>query len=393
MDNPVLLAGLLVVAVFLLTVLVLLLVVSMLGAAGRERRLQAAIEQSLEGHVLTQQRELLRDLRDGLDHQTDRFGEHARADRELLQSGLAAASMQLSRSIEALNAGVEGQLRTLSGQMSARLDESLRKTGDTFVNVMARLAAIDEAQKKIDGLAASVVSLQDLLGDKRSRGVFGEVQLEALVRNALPPDAYAFQSTLPGGTRVDCLLELPPPTGRVAVDSKFPLENYHRMFDSGLAQSEHHAARSAFRADVKHHVDDIARKYILPGITSDGALMFIPAEAVFAELHGYHPEVVAYAQSRRVWIVSPTTLMAVLNTARAVLKDIETRAQIHVIQDELGKLAQDFQRFDARMAALAKHIEQAGKDVEEVHTSSRKISQRFQRIESARFDDEGDAGE
>jgi DNA recombination protein RmuC len=297
--------------------------------------------------------------------------------------------MQLSRAIETLTRSVEGQLQTLSGQVNTRLDEGLRKTHDTFTSVMARLAAIDEAQKKIEGLTSSVVSLQEILGDKRARGAFGEVQLEALVRNALPPDAFAFQVTLPGGSRVDCLLDLPPPTGKVAIDAKFPLENYHRMFDPALAQADRKAAQTAFRADVRRHVDAIADKYILPGVTADGAVMFLPAEAVFAELHASHPEIVAYAQARRVWIVSPTTLMAVLNTARAVLKDMETRRQIHVIQEELGRLAKDFGRFDERMSALARHIGQVNKDVEEVHISSRKISAHFQRIESARLDEPG----
>jgi DNA recombination protein RmuC len=355
------------VAVLLLVIVILL--VWQIAASGRRERA------------------LRRDFRDEFDRYSDRSSEHARADRELLQNGLASASMQLSRSIETLTHGVEGQLRTLSGQVNTRLDEGLRKTNDTFTNVMTRLATIDEAQKKIDGLTSSVVNLQELLGDKRARGAFGEVQLEALVRNALPPDAYAFQATLPNGTRADCLLELPPPTGRIAIDAKFPLENYHRMFDPALAQSDQKAAQAAFRADVRRHVDAIADKYILPGVTADGAVLFLPAEAVFAELHASHPDVVAYAQSRRVWLVSPTTLMAVLNTARAVLKDVETRRQIHVIQGELGRLAKDFQRFDARMGALARHIEQAGKDVEEVHISSRKISARFQRIESARLDE------
>ncbi|MDR1462238.1 MAG: DNA recombination protein RmuC [Azoarcus sp.] len=379
-------------ALGLLSGIVVLLLWLAVSSGMRERHLLKHLDEALDRNALDHHREILRDLHAGLDRQTDRIGDHARADRELLQSGLTAASMQLSRSIEALTQGVEGQLRTLSGQINTRLDEGLRKTGDTFASVMARLATIDEAQKRIDGLSASVLSLQELLGDKRSRGAFGEVQLEALVRNALPPDVCAFQVSLPNGTRVDCLLELPPPTGRVAIDAKFPLENYRRMFDDALQQSERKAALTAFRADVRRHVDAIADKYILPGVTADGAVMFLPAEAVFAELHGSHPEVVAYAQSRRVWIVSPTTLMAVLNTARAVLKDVETRRHIHVIQSELAKLAQDFQRFDARMGALARHIEQAGKDVAEVHISSRKISARFQRIEAVRPDGSGEDG-
>ncbi len=355
-----------------------------------QRRLAEALSGQLDDRLAAQHREILRDLHEGLARQTDRIGEHARADRDLLQRGLSAASLQLSRGMQALTQSVDGRLDTLSGQVSQRLDEGFRKTNETFASVMARLATIDEAQKKIDGLTTNVVSLQELLGDKRARGAFGEVQLEALVQNALPPDAYAFQQVLPNGTRVDCLLTLPAPTGKVAVDAKFPLENYHRMFDADAAELDRRAAQQAFRTDVKRHVDAIAGKYILPGTTSDGAVLFLPAEAVFAEIHAYHPEVVAYAQHKRVWIVSPTTLMAVLNTARAVLKDVETRKQIHVIQDALAKLAKDFQRFDERMAALARHIEQASRDVQDVHTSSRKISAHFHKIESAQLDELAD---
>ncbi|AUM01492.1 hypothetical protein B4966_06820 [Rhodocyclaceae bacterium] len=321
------------------------------------------------------------------------LSEHARADRELLEAGLQRASGQLSGSIEALTRSVNERLEAIGGQVNQRLDEGFRKTNETFANVMARLATIDEAQKKIDGLTTNVVSLQELLGDKKARGAFGEVQLEALVRNSLPPEARLFQATLPNGTRVDCLLRLPEPTGQVAVDAKFPLENYHRMFDASLAEADRRAAQTAFRADVKRHIDAIADKYIIPGVTADGAVMFLPAEAVFAELHAYHPEVVTYAQTRRVWIVSPTTLMAVLNTARAVLKDVETRKQIHVIKDALAKLAADFQRFDERMNALARHIEQAGRDVQAVQVSSRKISAHFKKIESARLEEVDAAGQ
>ncbi|MCK2094462.1 DNA recombination protein RmuC [Thauera aromatica] len=352
-----------------------------------QQRLAEVLSEQLDDRLAAQHREILRDLHEGLARQTDRIGEHARADRDLLQRGLSAASLQLSRGMQALTQSVDGRLDTLSGQVNQRLDEGFRKTNETFASVMARLATIDEAQKKIDGLTTNVVSLQELLGDKRARGAFGEVQLEALVHNALPPDAYAFQQMLPNGTRVDCLLTLPAPTGKVAVDAKFPLENYHRMFDADAAELDRRSAQQAFRADVKRHVDAIAGKYILPGTTSDGAVLFLPAEAVFAEIHAYHPEVVAYAQHKRVWIVSPTTLMAVLNTARAVLKDVETRKQIHVIQDALARLAKDFQRFDERMAALARHIEQASRDVQDVHTSSRKISAHFHKIESAQLDE------
>lgn len=382
--SELLLAGLL---AAVLVLLVWLLVRSYTRERAVRDQLVDALADQMEQQLGAQHREILRDLHEGLARQTDRIGEHARADRDLLQRGLTAASMQLSRGMQALTQSVDGRLDTLSGQVNQRLDEGFRKTNETFASVMARLATIDEAQKKIDGLTTNVVSLQELLGDKRARGAFGEVQLEALVQNMLPPGAFAFQHVLSNGTRVDCLLTLPAPTGLVAVDAKFPLENYHRMFDAASGELERRAAQQAFRADVKRHVDAIAGKYILPGTTSDGAVMFLPAEAVFAEVHAYHPEIVAYAQQKRVWIVSPTTLMAVLNTARAVLKDVETRKQVHVIQDALGKLAKDFQRFDERMAALARHIEQASRDVQEVQTSSRKISAHFHKIEAARFDE------
>lgn len=355
-----------------------------------EQRLSERVADELGEELAAHHRDMLRDLHDGLGRQTDRIGAHARADRELLQRGLASASIQMSRSIQSLTRSVDGRLDAIAGQVDQRLDEGFRKTNETFASVMARLATIDEAQRKIDGLTTSVVSLHELLGDKRARGAFGEVQLEALVRDLLPPEAYAFQAGLPNGTRVDCLLNLPPPTGQLAVDAKFPLENYHRMFVDDEGESGRRAARLAFRADVRRHIDAIAGKYILPGSTADGAVMFLPAEAVFAEVHASHPEVVAHAQQRRVWIVSPTTLMAVLTTVRAVLKDIETRRQVHVIQEALGRLAKDFQRFDERMNALARHIDQASRDVRDVQTSSRQISARFQRIESAQFDELAD---
>lgn len=377
---PALVGGLIVIVIWLA-----------LRVARLERDLPEILVDEVGGALEVQHRAMLGDLHDGLSRQADRLSEHARADRELLQRGLSSASRQLAASIDAMTRTVDARLDALSGRVHERLDEGFRKTNETFASVMARLATIDEAQKKIDGLTTNVVSLQELLGDKRSRGAFGEVQLEALVRNMLPPEAFEFQHTLPNGARVDCALRLPEPTGLVAVDSKFPLENYHRMFAEGTGEVDRRLAQAAFRADVKRHVDAIATKYILPDVTSEGAMMFVPAEAVFAEIHAYHPEVVAHAQRKRVWIVSPTTLMAVLNTARAVLKDIETRKQIHVIKDALGKLAKDFTRFDERMNALARHIEQANKDVQDVQISSRKITAHFQKIEAAELD-ELDAG-
>ncbi len=312
--------------------------------------------------------------------------EQGRAEQSLLQDTLKSMNTQFGERVQQLSQTVDGRLNEISGKVAERLVEGFRKTNETFTSVMARLAVIDEAQKKIEGLASNVVSLQEILGDKRSRGAFGEVQLEALVRNILPPDAYAFQYTLKSGARADCVLILPQPTGMVCVDAKFPLENYSRMLDDTLPPAERDAARRQFKADVKKHVDDIAAKYIVAGETSDGAVLFLPAEAVFAEIHAYHSDLVEHAQKKRVWLTSPTTLMAVLNTARAVIRDSETRRMAHVIKDELAKLAKDFARFDERMKKLATHIEQASKDVSEVRISSDKISKRFAQIERVELD-------
>ena len=320
----------------------------------------------------------------------ERLAEQGRADQKLIQESFNNATLHLRGSIDTLEKKVDARLEQISGKVAERLDEGFKKTNETFTNVMARLATIDEAQKKIDGLTSNVVSLQHLLGDKRSRGAFGEVQLEGLVRNILPPDAYAFQEKLSNGNRVDCMLILPPPTGRVPVDAKFPLENYHRMLDHELPDTDRLAARKQFKLDIRKHIEDISHKYMIRNETSDGAVMFVPAEAVFAEIHAYHADLVEYAMQKRVWIVSPTTLMAVLNTARAVMKDMQMREQVHIIQSELGKLSVDFRRFDDRMKRLADHIRQANKDAEDVQISSRKISEQFARIESVDIHDDRD---
>jgi DNA recombination protein RmuC len=351
-------------------------------------RLRAAVAEELRAtrdavNALQAKQDLLRS--EMLAQTLAKLAEQGRADQELIQNSFRNATQHLATSIENLSKTVDARLEQIGGKVNERLDEGFKKTNETFVSVMARLATIDEAQKKIDGLTTNVVSLQELLGDKRSRGAFGEVQLEGLVRNILSPQAYEMQYTLPNGSRADCVLKLPEPTGMVAVDSKFPLENYHRMFDAA-SPAEKLVAERQFKADVKKHVEDISSKYIIPDVTSDGAVMFIPAEAVFAEIHAHHSDVVDYAMQRRVWIVSPTTLMAVLNTARAVMKDVETRKQVHIIKDELGKLGKEFGRFDERMKKLADHIRQAHEDAQDVHTTSQKISKRFINIEQVELE-------
>jgi len=396
------------IVLLLLAIAIAVLVALLVNRVAIQSREVRALCKTLADTLEEKHRGILVDLHAGLTRQGDRLGEHLTQSSERLRGTLGdelrqaretlhdmqlalSESMQayreamlarLADTTQSLSSRIDERLGEISGKVNERLDEGFRKTNETFTNVMTRLATIDEAQKKIESLTGSVVSLQELLGDKRARGAFGEVQLEALVRNVLPASVYRMQATLSNGTRADCVLDLPAPTGKVAVDSKFPLENYHRMFAPESNELERMAAQKLFRQDLRRHIDAIASKYIVPGETSAGAVMFLPAEAVFAEVHAHHAEVVEYAMAHRVWIVSPTTLMAVLNTARAVLKDVETRRQVHVIKECLARLAGDFSRFDERMRDLARHIKQANDDVERVQVSRSKVTQRVPQIEA-----------
>ena len=288
---------------------------------------------------------------------------------------------QTDKQVAKLTEQTDQRLKEISGQVEKRLTEGFEKTTATFQDVVKRLALIDEAQKKITELSTNVVSLQEVLADKRSRGAFGEVQLSALVHNVMPEQHYSLQHTFNNGVRADCVLFLPAPTGTLCIDAKFPLENYQRMMDISLTEADRLAATRQFKLDIKKHISDIASKYIIPNETSDGAIMFIPAEAVFAEIHGHYSDLVQTAHQAKVWMASPTTLMAILTTARAAIKDDATRKQVHIIQEHLGNLGKDFGRFQSRMSKLAKHIEQAHSDVDEVHTSAKKITSRFEKIE------------
>ena len=303
---------------------------------------------------------------------------------EMSQNSIAS----FAKSNNELHEILQKRLSEISGQVEQRLDKGFEKTTETFTDVVKRLALIDEAQKRITELSSNVVSLQEVLTDKRSRGAFGEVQMAGLISNVMPEGSYALQHTLSNGTRVDCMMFLPDPTGHIAIDSKFPLDSFQKMMDDEAGDVERTSAEKQFRLDIKKHIKDIADKYIIENETADGAIMFIPAEAVFAEIHAHQPQLVEEAQRARVWMVSPTTLMAVLTTARAVLKDSATRKQVHVIQEHLVNLAKDFDRFRTRMDNLSKHIKQANKDVESVHISANKISSRFEKIEKVELKEE-----
>ena len=288
----------------------------------------------------------------------------------------------LTSHLKSLSEEIRHHLQQLTQQVNQQLSSGFEKTSLTFSDVVKRLTIIDEAQKKITELSTHVISLQDVLVDKRSRGAFGEVQLSNLISNMIPSSHYQMQYTLSNGNRVDCILFLPDPSGDLVIDAKFPLETYQKLITLDITSPERKSLQQQFRQDLKKHIKDIAEKYIIPNETSDGAVMFIPAEAIFAEIHANYPDIIAIAQRLKVWPVSPTTLMAVLTTARAVLKDDATRQQVHIIQKHLHSLASDFERFEKRMDKLAKHIDLAHQDVGEVSTSAKKITQRFQKIES-----------
>lgn len=305
-----------------------------------------------------------------------------------LKDSITRQEKSLTESFDRLSNITTQALDKISKQVESRLSEGLDKTNQTFTDIVKRLALIDDAQKQLTELSSNVVGLQEVLTDKRARGAFGEVQLKNLIENILPSEFVEFQCQLSNNTRVDCLLKLPPPNGMIGVDSKFPLENYQKLTDFDANEIERKQAASQFKVDIKKHINDISNKYIIPGETANCAIMFIPAESIFAQIHANHPDLVSFAQERRVWITSPTTMMAVLSTANTVIKDSQTQKHIRAIQDHIRMLAKDFQRFEQRMDKLNLHIEQAKTDVSQAHTSAKKIANRFYKIEQAKLPSE-----
>ncbi|MDC3180729.1 DNA recombination protein RmuC [Gammaproteobacteria bacterium] len=285
-----------------------------------------------------------------------------------------------SHHMKNLTESVHKRLGEISDRVNHKMQENFEKNSSVIQDVLKHLALIDKAQDNITNLSEQVVDLQKILTDKSSRGAYGEIQLEQLVANIIPKANYSMQVTLPNQKRVDCLLKLPKPSGDIAIDAKFPLENYRRSV-SETDPATQKAASTQFKIDIKKHIDDIKSRYIIPNVTANGAIMFIPAEAIFAHIHAHHIDLVSYAQKHQVWICSPTTLMAVLNTAYAVIKDHSTKHQVALIKQHLSALAADFGRFDKRMSQLARHIDQAQADCGLIKTSSHKITQRFESIE------------
>lgn len=275
---------------------------------------------------------------------------------------------------------VDEKLLEVTKNVGQGLQQSTEKTNQTLHDLRERLAKIDVAQQKISTLSEQVVSLQEVLTNKQARGAFGEIQLNDLVSSILPPSAYAFQVVLSNQKRADCVLKLPNPPGTIVIDSKFPLESYQALRKASNEREKLEAERF-FKASVLKHIKDISEKYIIPGETAESALMFMPSESVYAELHANFVDVVESSYRAKVWIVSPTTLMATLNTVRAVLKDARMQEQAGVIQKEVGMLIEDIDRIDERIENLSKHFDMASKDIGEIKVSSGKISKRIEKIE------------
>ena len=324
-----------------------------------------------------------------LGYQMSALGQRVQAlgeGQERLAGGLHHVSEAQAKQQTSMLQLIEKRLADVQLQMNENLQGSARRTAHSLGELQQRLTAIDKAQDNITKLSGDVLSLQDILSNKQTRGAFGEIQLNDIVSKALPSDSYSLQATLSNGRRADCLIHLPNPPGPIAIDSKFPLEPYEALRNATSDWELNEAARQ-LRTAVKKHIKDISEKYILEGETADGALMFLPSEAVYAELHANFPELVREGFSARVWIVSPTTCMATLNTMRAILKDARMREQAGAIRRELGLLYQDVDRLGTRVENLDRHFTQAAKDITEIKISADKAGKRARRLDNFDFEE------
>lgn len=278
----------------------------------------------------------------------------------------------------------------INEKVNLRIDNNFEKTNKTFNNVLERLSKIDEAQKKIDSLSTEIISLQSVLTDKKTRGIFGEVNLNYILTSIFGEkrnNIYDIQHKMSNGLISDAIVFAPEPLGTICIDSKFPLENFERMTDKSLDKNERENALKLFKADVKKHIDCISSKYIIPGETSDEAIMFLPAEAIFAEINAYHPDLVKYAYEHKVWLTGPTTLMATLSIIGMIFKNMERDKYAKVIHDELNKLSFEFDRYRERWDKLSRSIDTVNKDVKDIHITTEKITKRFDSINHVNYDE------
>ncbi len=299
-------------------------------------------------------------------------------------------SSDINKDFNELNDRIERKLNLINQKVNEKLEDGFDKTNRTFNEVMNRLTRIDEAQKKIDGLGTEIISLESILTDKKSRGIFGEVNLYHILSSIFGEKndrIYRTQYTLSNTTIADAIVFGPEPLGTICIDSKFPLENYRRLVEKGISDTERALRYKAFDTDVKKHIDAIASKYIIPGETSDQAIMFLPAEAIFAEINAYHTSLIKYAASKKVWITSPTTLMSLLTIIEAVLKGLERDKYTSIIHEELNRLGVEFGRYKERWDKLSRTIQTVNNDVENIHKTTEKITKRFDSINNVKLED------
>ena len=295
-------------------------------------------------------------------------------------------SRDINKDFNSLNEQVEKRLMAINEKVNERLDQNFEKTNKTFMNVLERLSKIDEAQKKIETLSTDIVSLQSILTDKKTRGIFGEVNLKHILSSVFGEkndSIYRIQYTLSNGTIADSVVFAPEPLGTIAIDSKFPLEHYQMMVDKKLSQELRDQYEKLFKIDMKKHIDAISSKYIIPGETAEQAILFLPAEAIFAEVNAYHQDIINYAYKKKVWITSPTTLISTLTVVEMIIKNMERDKYASIIHDELNKLGMEFSRYRERWDKLARSIQTVNKDVESVYITTDKITKRFESINKA----------
>ena len=389
---------------------VLLLAILWLAVAGARR----AARSGRGVEALAGQIDRLAEHMRGLGENQTRLAENLRTVAEAQSAGqgrvlqtverrLADVTTQVADRLADTNARVAERLsdnalrsaRSLS-DLQERLTETLSGAAESSTRQLTalqeRLAAIDRAQSNIEKLSGDVLGLQDILSNKQARGAFGEIQLTDIVGKALPADSYSLQATLSNGRRADCLIHLPSPPGPMVIDAKFPLESYETLVRADTKPAQEAALR-AFGQAVRTHIRAIAERYILDGETADGAILFLPSEAVYAELHARLPHIVREGFAARVWIVSPTTCMATLNTMRAVLKDARMREQAGAIRKSLRLLHRDVEMIGARAAKLETHLRQAGEDVSGILTASSRAGKRADRLDNFDFDPGSDPAE
>lgn len=324
-------------------------------------------------------------LRENLLLQIAKFNEQTLKELLAFQNNL---SSEMYKNFDHLIKRVNEELNKINERVEYRLNEGFAKTNQTFNQIVARLSKIDEAQRKIEELSTNIISLEDILTDKKARGTFGEVQLNHILATVFGehnPKVYETQKVLSNGKVVDAILHTPKPLGSIAIDSKFPLENYRIMVSLDVDEMTRRQAERQFKQDIRQHIDDIKNKYILPNETASSAIMFIPAEAVFAEINAYHQDLIEYAQRNNVWMASPTTLMFLLTTVQIILQNIERDKYASIIQKELNLLSEEFRRYRERWNKLSQNIERVSQNVKELHVTSDKIERRFQSISQVEF--------